>query len=76
MSEITDHEKGFKDICDRTSELVKRNAQPVGVYINFCPNCKGKLRDNKKLAQHVKECTHCNARWFQILTSIGKAKVK
>ena len=40
--------------------------------IAFCPNCKGKLKDRKELAQHVKECPSCDARFFILETTKPK----
>jgi hypothetical protein len=37
--------------------------------IKYCPNCKGDLQDKKYLAQHVKECGNCKARYFTIETT-------
>lgn len=37
--------------------------------IKFCPYCKGKLFNDKKLAQGVKKCIHCRCNFFIILTS-------
>lgn len=42
--------------------------------IIFCPNCKTTLKDNKKLAQGVKECTECGGRYLIIETTIPKIK--
>lgn len=37
--------------------------------INYCPNCKEYLSNNKKLAQGVKECLSCKTRFHILITS-------
>jgi len=37
--------------------------------IKFCPNCKNELIDNVKLAQGVKECSKCKARYYILETT-------
>jgi len=40
--------------------------------IKLCPNCGGKLTDNKKLAQGAKECVKCKCNFFILITSYKK----
>lgn len=40
--------------------------------IKYCPNCKAELVDKNYLAQHVKECSECKARYFTIETTAPK----
>lgn len=39
------------------------------VIINSCPNCKGQLFTNSKLAQGCWECEECKTRFFILITS-------
>jgi len=41
------------------------------VEIKFCPNCKNELSENNKLAQGVKECKKCNAKFFILICQVG-----
>ncbi len=43
--------------------------------IKYCPNCRGILKDKTNLAQHVKECDDCKARYFTIETTSPKIEI-
>ena len=40
--------------------------------MKHCPNCTTQLKDNKNLAQGVKECKYCGGRYFIIETTRPK----
>jgi len=46
--------------------------------IIYCPNCKEKLSENKKLSQGVKECKSCEGRYYILETTspINERKLK
>lgn len=37
--------------------------------IKYCPNCSMEMSENKRLAQGVSECIHCDTRYYILITS-------
>ncbi len=55
--------------------MAKKTASNNSV-IKYCPYCKNPLQDNTKLAQGIKECTVCDARFLIITTTVPKKEIE